>query len=71
MPECLGSEVSLGRAESIFASMNYQLDDTELVVYLNADEINTLKAQGVIQLASETTADGTAVWRWVGPRSRK
>lgn len=70
MPECLGSAVSLGHAESIFAAQGYQLDDTELVVYLNADEINTLKAQHVIELAPETTADGTAIWRWVGPRSR-
>lgn len=70
MPECLGNSGSLGHAESIFAAHNYELDDTDLIVYLNADEINTLKAQNLITLAPESAADGTALWRWVGKRSR-
>ena len=69
MPECLGNSVSLNHAEIIFATHNYELDDTDLVVYLSADEVNTLKAHDIIALAPAPSADGLALWRWVGPRS--
>lgn len=64
------TRISLGHAESIFAAKGYQLDDMEMVVYLNADEINVLKSQDLIELLPEPNAEGLAVWRWTGPRSR-
>ena len=70
MSDCLGSNLSLNHAESIFAARNYELDDSDLIIHLNADEVNILKAQNIITLAPTTTADGLALWRWTGPRSR-